>query len=63
MSEVDHLIRRIKGLVRVRELLRNAGASEAELERQSADIRRLQARLAERVRRTMRESAEAGRHT
>jgi hypothetical protein len=57
MSEVDHLIRRIKGLVRVRELLRNAGASAEELERQSADIRHLQDRLAERVRQTMREHA------
>jgi hypothetical protein len=59
VTEVDHLIRRIKGLVRVRELLRNAGASHEELERQSADIARLQARLAERVRHTMRERAEA----
>jgi hypothetical protein len=58
MTEVDHLIRRIKGLVRVRELLRNAGASQEQLERQSADIRRLQDRLAERVRQTMREHAE-----
>jgi hypothetical protein len=58
MTEVDHLIRRIKGLVRVRERLRNAGASQEQLERQSADIRRLQDRLAERVRQTMREHAE-----
>ena len=57
MSEVDHLIRRIKGLVRVRELLRNAGATDEQLERQSQDIRRLQARLAERVRQTMRDTA------
>jgi hypothetical protein len=55
MTEVDELSRRIKGLVRVRELLRNAGAREEELERQSADIPRLQDRLAERVRQTMRQ--------
>jgi hypothetical protein len=56
MTENDQLIRRIRALVSVRESLRHAGAGDEELERQSADIRRLQGALAERVRRSMREN-------
>jgi hypothetical protein len=59
MSEIDQLISTIRGLVRVRELLRRAGASERELEERSADIRRLQDRLADRVRQTMQDQARA----
>jgi hypothetical protein len=59
VTEVDHLLRRIRALVSVRESLRNAGAGEEELARQTATIRRLQGRLAERVRRSMRESVDA----
>jgi hypothetical protein len=60
MNELDHLIRRIKGLVDVRERLRRAGASEQELARQTADIHRLQERLAERVRRSLQDGSGAG---
>lgn len=59
MSEIDQLIATIRGLVRVRELLRKAGASEQELEGRSADIRRLQDRLADCVRQAMRDRARA----
>jgi hypothetical protein len=51
MTEIEELLRRIRGLVRVRELLRERGASEAELEEHSAEIGRLQWRLAQEVRR------------
>jgi hypothetical protein len=59
VSEIDQLISTIRGLVRVRELLRRAGASERELEERSADIRRLQDRLADRVRQTIQDRARA----
>jgi hypothetical protein len=51
MNEVDVLIRRLRALVRARELLRDGGASEPVLERRSAEIRRLQGQLADQVRR------------
>jgi hypothetical protein len=59
VSEIDQLIATIRGLVRVCELLRRAGASEEELAERSADIRRLQDRLADRVRQSMRDRARA----
>jgi hypothetical protein len=52
--DVDDLIRHIKGLVRLRESLRDVGASHAEIEDRSAEIHRLQRRLADRVRRQLR---------
>jgi hypothetical protein len=50
MSEIDTLLLRIRGLVSVRELLRERGASAEELEEHSAEIGRLQWRLAQLVR-------------
>ncbi len=45
-DEIDRLLLRIKGLVYVRELLRERGASETELEEHSAELGRLRWRLA-----------------
>jgi len=44
--EIDQLLLQIKGLVYVRELLLQRGASETELEEHSAEIGRLRWRLA-----------------
>src|SRR3954452_14619345 len=54
--ETDELLLRIRGLVRVREILRDRGASDEELEAHSAEIGRLQWRLAEYVRRSVSEA-------
>jgi hypothetical protein len=51
MTEIEELLLRIRGLVHVRELLRDRGASDAELEEHSAELGRLQWRLAQEVRR------------
>ena len=51
-GEIDDLLLHIKGLVQVRELLRQRGATEAELEAHSAEIGRLLWRLARRVQNT-----------
>lgn len=48
-DEIDNLLLHIKGLVLVRNLLLRRGASEAELEEHSAEIGRLQWRLARHV--------------
>jgi len=53
MNEIETTLLRIRGLVRVRELLRERGASDAEIEQHSAEIKRLQWRLAEMVRRSV----------
>jgi hypothetical protein len=45
-NDIDRLLLRIKGLVYVRELLRERGASETELEEHSAELGRLRWRLA-----------------
>ena len=45
MKEVDHLLLHIRGLVLVREILRQRGATAAELEAQ--ELERLKERLAE----------------
>jgi hypothetical protein len=45
-DEIDRLLLRIKGLVYVRELLRERGATETELEEHSAELGRLRWRLA-----------------
>ena len=42
MNELETLLLRIRGLVSVRELLRQRGASDEELEEHSAEIGRLQ---------------------
>ena len=47
MKEVDHLLLHIRGLVLVREILRQRGASAAELEAHTAELERLTERLAE----------------
>jgi hypothetical protein len=58
---IDDLLLRIRGLVRVREQLQQAGANAREIERHSAQIGLLQKRLAHRVRSTLRqEGARAG---
>ena len=59
MNEIDELLRRIRGLVHARELLRRRGASDHDLEEHSAEIGRLQWRLAERVRRSLSEDGRA----
>jgi hypothetical protein len=53
MNEIETLLLRIRGLVGVRELLRERGASDEELEEHSAEIGRLQWRLAQEVRRSV----------
>jgi hypothetical protein len=47
--EIDDLLFRLAGLVRVRSLLDERGATEAELEEHSAEIGRLHWRLARTV--------------
>jgi hypothetical protein len=54
-GEVDDLLLRLAGLVRVRSLLDRRGASEAELEAHSAEIGRLHWRLARTVKQRSRE--------
>jgi len=49
-NDIERTILRIKGLVEVRDLLAARGASEAELEEHSAELGRLQWRLARLVR-------------
>jgi len=53
MNDIETTLLRIRDLVRVREQLRERGASEAEIEEQSAEIKRLQSQLAEQVRRSV----------
>jgi hypothetical protein len=50
-SEIDDLLLQLVGLVRVRALLDERGASEAELEEHSAEIGRLRWRLVRTVKR------------
>ena len=47
MKEVDHLLLHIRGLVLVREILRQRGATAAELEAHTVELERLKERLAE----------------
>ena len=47
--ELDDLLLHLKGLVHVRALLENRGASAAEIEEHTAEIERLRARLAQLV--------------
>ncbi len=47
--EVDGLLLHLKGLVHVRALLEDRGVSAAEIDQHTAEIERLQARLAELV--------------
>jgi hypothetical protein len=46
-AEVDDLLLHIRGLVLVREILRQRGASSAELDQHTAELERLKSRLAE----------------
>jgi hypothetical protein len=48
-AQIDDLLLRLAGLVRVRSLLDQRGATEAELEAHSAEIGRLRWRLARTV--------------
>ena len=45
--EIDDLLLDIKGLVLVREILKQRGASPAELDQHTAELERLKSRLAE----------------
>jgi hypothetical protein len=47
VSEMDDLLLHIRGLVLVREILRQRGASAAELDEHTAELERLKNRLAE----------------
>jgi hypothetical protein len=47
VKEVDELLLHIRGLVLVREILRQRGASAAELDAHTAELERLKERLAE----------------
>jgi hypothetical protein len=47
VKEVDDLLLHIRGLVLVREILRQRGATAAELEAHTAELERLKERLAE----------------
>ena len=47
MKEVDDLLLHIRGLVRVREILRQRGVTAAELDAHTAELERLKERLAE----------------
>jgi hypothetical protein len=53
MNEIETLLRRIRGLVAARDLLVERGASENEIDEHSAEIGRLQWRLAQLVRRSL----------
>ena len=46
-AELDDLLLHIRGLVLVREILRQRGASAAELDQHTAELERLKSRLAE----------------
>ena len=46
-AELDDLLLHIRGLVLVREILRQRGASLAELDQHTAELERLKSRLAE----------------
>jgi hypothetical protein len=46
-QEIDDLLLHIRGLVLVREILRQRGASPAELDAHTAELERLKGRLAE----------------
>jgi hypothetical protein len=46
-QEVDDILLHIRGLVLVREILRQRGASVAELDEHTAELDRLKSRLAE----------------
>jgi hypothetical protein len=59
VNEIDELLRRIRGLVAAREVLRRRGISDHDLEEHSAEIGRLQWRLAQSVRRSV--SGDDGR--
>jgi len=48
--ELDDLVLRLKGLVHVRALLEDRGASEEELEAHGDEIKRVRSELADRVR-------------
>ena len=56
-DDIDDLLLRLAGLVRVRSLLDRRGAGEAELEEHSAEIGRLHWRLARRVKRRLNDEA------
>jgi hypothetical protein len=45
-AELDDLLLHIRGLVLVREILRQRGASAAELDQHTAELERLKSRLA-----------------
>jgi hypothetical protein len=47
VSEMNDLLLHIRGLVLVREILRQRGASAAELDEHTAELDRLKSRLAE----------------
>jgi hypothetical protein len=47
VNEIDDLLLHIRGLVLVREILRQRGASVAELDEHTAELDRLKSRLAE----------------
>jgi hypothetical protein len=47
MRELDDLLLHISGLVLVREILRQRGATEAELDAHTTELERLKERLAE----------------
>ena len=49
-NDVDRLIVRLRGLVLVRDLLERRGASRPEIEAHTAEIERVQWRLADEVR-------------
>ena len=46
-AELDDLLLHIRGLVLVREILRQRGASPAELDQHTVELERLKSRLAE----------------
>jgi hypothetical protein len=47
IREIDDLLLHIRGLVLVREILRQRGATDAELDAHTAELERLEERLAE----------------
>lgn len=57
--ELDDLVLHLKGLVLVRALLEERGASAAEVEAHTAEIERLRERLAEVVQQTESQAAAA----